>query len=99
MAYSILILFYAHRKNKLCMVAHAFNPPTWEAEAGGALWLWGQSDLHMESEATTCLKKEAYNLIDRLLTVIQAYSNTLITNSHQNLWGLSDFEKYFISKC
>ena len=27
------------------LVAHAFNPSTWEAEAGGSLWVWGQPGL------------------------------------------------------
>jgi hypothetical protein len=26
-------------------MAHTFNPSTWEAEAGGSLWVWGQPGL------------------------------------------------------
>ena len=46
------------------MVAHAFNPSTREAEAGGSLWVWGQPGLQelvpgQESKATEkpCLEK------------------------------------------
>lgn len=28
------------------MVVHAFNPRTWEAKAGGPLWVWDQSAPH-----------------------------------------------------
>lgn len=34
------------KKCKLDMVAHFFNPSTWEAEAGKTLWVQGQPDLH-----------------------------------------------------
>ena len=27
------------------MVVHAFNPSTWEVEAGGPLWVWAQPGL------------------------------------------------------
>lgn len=27
------------------MVVHGFGPSTWEAKAGGSLWVWGQSSL------------------------------------------------------
>jgi hypothetical protein len=30
------------------MVVHAFNPSTWEAEAGGSLWVRGQPGLQSE---------------------------------------------------
>ena len=30
------------------MVAHAFNPSTWEAEAGGSLWFWSYPGLQSE---------------------------------------------------
>ena len=29
----------------LGMVVHVFNPSTWDAEAGGSLWVQGQTDL------------------------------------------------------
>jgi len=31
---------------QLGIVAHTFNPSTWEAEDGGFLWVLGQSFLH-----------------------------------------------------
>lgn len=76
------------------MGMHAFNPPTWKAEAGGSLWLRDQPDLHMEFQASGgryLPTSEAYNLIFRFLIVTQAYGNTLLTDSHQNLWVLSNF--------
>jgi hypothetical protein len=30
------------------MVGHAFNPSTWEAEAGGSLWIRDRPDLQNE---------------------------------------------------
>lgn len=35
-------------KNGLGMVMYVFNLSTMETEAGRALWVWGQSDLHSE---------------------------------------------------
>lgn len=35
-------------KNALGMVMYVFNLSTMETEAGRALWVWGQSDLHSE---------------------------------------------------
>jgi hypothetical protein len=32
------------------MVVHAFNPSTWEAGAGGSLWVQGQPGLQRESQ-------------------------------------------------
>jgi hypothetical protein len=30
------------------MMTHTFSPRTWEAEAGGTLWVWGQPGLQSE---------------------------------------------------
>jgi hypothetical protein len=32
------------------VVAHIFNPSTWEAEVGGALWSQGQRGLYSKSQ-------------------------------------------------
>jgi hypothetical protein len=48
----------------LGMMVHAFRLSTWEAEAGGSLWIWGQLGLEwvfQESQGYTeksCLKKQ-----------------------------------------
>ena len=58
------------KKNKPVVVAHAFNPSTWEAEAGGFLSLWsawstnwvpGQPKLYRETLSQKNKKKNKNN--------------------------------------
>lgn len=39
-------------------MAHTCDPGTWEAEAGGSLWVWDQSRLHIEILAHEKKKEE-----------------------------------------
>ena len=49
------------------MVAHIFNPSTWEAETARSMWVPGQSGLHCEFQDdivnTSIKKKKVYWLI------------------------------------
>ena len=43
---------------KLVVVAHTFNPSSWEAEAGGSLSVRGQSGLQSEFKDSQCYYTE-----------------------------------------
>jgi hypothetical protein len=52
------------------MVAYAFNPSTWEAEAGGSLWVHGQPHLfpaqsgpHKINLVSKKKKKKAFKIL------------------------------------
>jgi hypothetical protein len=54
------------------MVAHTFNPRTWEAEAGGYLWVWGQPGLYSKFQDSqsyitkrSCLKDQKKKNLER----------------------------------
>ena len=42
------------------MVAHAFNPSTWEAEAGGSLSVQDQPGLHSEFQDSWSYRETLY---------------------------------------
>jgi hypothetical protein len=64
--------FFCHWEKKSGMVAHTFNPSTWEAEAGGFLssrpawsteWVPGQPGLYRETLSRKTKQKQKQNLL------------------------------------
>lgn len=61
------------------MIAHAFNPSTWEAEAGIFLCVWVQPDLHVKIQDNwDCIEKPCFKN-----TYIYIYTISLI---YVNIW-------------
>jgi len=41
-------MMFPQKLNMPVVVAHTFSPNTWEADAGWAMWVWGQHGLQSE---------------------------------------------------
>lgn len=48
------------------MVAHAFKPSSWEAEAGGLPWVQGQPELHKKTTSKSKQTKASGNMVSPL---------------------------------
>ena len=72
------------------MVVHTFNPSNWEAEAGGYLWVWGQSGLQKSRTARTVAQR---NHILEKNEKKKKYNPQVITNVSQFI-----FKYYYYKK-
>ena len=69
------------------VVAHAFNPNTWEAEAGRSLWVGGQPGLQSKFQNSQdyiekhCLEEKSTSVLVHIFTLLHNTALTLFLQS------------------